>query len=158
MDNKGFLVRYALPGRQRRLLVYLLLALLTILLAWGFSALPPVDSSAQSGWLKGMVDSLLGTDISETLLRKLAHFAEYALLGNFLALALLQTRFRKPWALVLWLLCLFIALVDETIQIFSGRGPDIVDVWIDGLGAALGMAMVLLGFQLASYRNTTRKR
>lgn len=144
MEDKGLLVSFALPGRQRRLLVYLLLALLTTLFAWGFSALPPSDSSGQSGWLKGLVDALLGTDISETLLRKLAHVTEYALIGIFASLTLLQTRLKTPWAFVLWLLCLFIALVDETIQIFSGRGPAIVDVWIDGAGAALGMSVVLV--------------
>ena len=33
------------------------------------------------------------------------------------------------------------AFLDETIQIFSGRGSDIRDVWIDLIGIALGMVI-----------------
>ena len=51
-------------------------------------------------------------------------------------------RKRLTTALV-WGLCLFAALVDETIQIFSGRGSQIPDVWLDGAGALSGLALSL---------------
>ena len=38
--------------------------------------------------------------------------------------------------------CNFCAFLDETIQIFSGRGPDIKDVWLDTFGAAAGILLV----------------
>lgn len=38
----------------------------------------------------------------------------------------------------------YIAFIDETIQIFSGRGPQIADVWLDVLGAFCGAAIASL--------------
>lgn len=35
----------------------------------------------------------------------------------------------------------YIAFIDETIQIFSGRGPQIADVWLDVFGAFCGAAI-----------------
>lgn len=37
-----------------------------------------------------------------------------------------------------------IAFLDETIQIFSGRGPMIQDVWLDLSGAVCGALLILL--------------
>jgi VanZ family protein len=40
-----------------------------------------------------------------------------------------------------------VAFIDETIQIFSGRGPAILDVWIDTLGfITLSFAVYLVFF------------
>jgi VanZ family protein len=144
-----------LPGRKRQLIIYTALALATILLVWAFSLLPPDASGAQSGWLKAFLERLTGWKWSEHRLRKLAHFAEYALLGFFSALALAQTRWRLRHAAILWVLCLPVALLDETIQIFSGRGPSILDVWIDGAGALAGCIAVL---GTSALRRRYRKR
>ena len=38
-----------------------------------------------------------------------------------------------------------VALLDETIQIFNGRGPEIIDVWIDALGLAIGIVLACVG-------------
>ena len=46
--------------------------------------------------------------------------------------------------------CNFCAFLDETIQIFSGRGPDIKDVWLDTFGSAAGILITLL---ILSLRN-----
>lgn len=40
--------------------------------------------------------------------------------------------------------CILTAFIDETIQIFSGRGASIKDVWIDTFGALAGILIVLL--------------
>ena len=37
----------------------------------------------------------------------------------------------------------FIAFLDETVQIFSGRGPEISDVWIDIFGFLTLFAITL---------------
>ena len=131
------------PGRARRFRVYLGLALLMTLLAWLFSALPPGPSSEQSGWLRDLLERMLGIQVPELLLRKAAHFTEYALIGLFAGLALSQLHYRALHVPLLLMICLMIALIDESIQLFSGRGPAIVDVWIDGAGALCGMALAL---------------
>ncbi|MEG1550746.1 MAG: VanZ family protein, partial [Oscillospiraceae bacterium] len=48
---------------------------------------------------------------------------------------------------------LAIAVVDEAIQIFSGRGPAVQDVILDFCGALVGVLLVLLiGFIIASLK------
>ena len=135
-----------MPERKRRHRFYLWLALAfaVAVLAWAFSALPPSASSEQSGWLRGLVESILGVTVSELLIRKLAHFTEYLLMGLFAGAALRKLGFRPGRALIALALMLLAALIDETIQVFSGRGPSVVDVWIDLAGAAVGLIVVKL--------------
>ena len=38
---------------------------------------------------------------------------------------------------------LLAALTDETIQIFTGRGPQVQDVWLDFAGGAAGLLVML---------------
>lgn len=135
---------WVLPGRGRRFRVYAGLAALVLLLAWLSSALPPAASGAQSGWLKGLLEKLFGRPVDELLLRKLAHFTEYLFIGFFAGMALRQLRRSQGDWLLLFMFCLVAALIDESIQLFSGRGPAILDVWIDGAGAAVGMVLALL--------------
>ena len=55
---------------------------------------------------------------------------------------------RGKWAkraLTTLLVAFAVAFLDETIQIFTGRGPMIQDVWIDLSGAALGSLAGLIG-------------
>ena len=40
------------------------------------------------------------------------------------------------------------ALLDETIQIFSSRGPSIIDVWIDSFGYLAFSALVYVAYSL----------
>jgi VanZ family protein len=79
----------------------------------------------------------LGTDLGvwDTILRKLAHTLEYAVLG-----ALLMRALRRPWpALALGVLY---AASDELHQTFvPGRHGSPVDVAIDAVGIALGIVV-----------------
>ena len=85
---------------------------------------------------------------TQRFVRKLAHFAEFALLG-FLSTGLLcyLNRWKhklKTW--FLWLIpaafCLLYAIFDEVHQIFSNRGPSVVDVLIDFSGALFGILLM----------------
>jgi VanZ family protein len=82
--------------------------------------------------------------VTEFLVRKLAHFTEFFVLGLEL---LTFFAYRKPLFLQAFLLALthgfFTAFLDETIQIFSGRGPMIQDVWLDVCGFAVGASLML---------------
>ena len=85
-------------------------------------------------------------------IRKLAHFSEFFLLGaEMYHLAAESKRTGAAAAAGVLLRCNFCALIDETIQIFSGRGPDIKDVWLDTFGAASGILITLL---ILSVRNS----
>ena len=68
----------------------------------------------------------------DTILRKLAHVAEYAILG-----ALLCRATRKPWLAVAF--AVLYAVSDEVHQMFvEGRVGAALDVGIDALGAIAG--------------------
>ena len=88
------------------------------------------------------------TDFLNFVIRKLAHFSEYALLGCLIAIAYRL----QPWS---WmkskaaLLPFFIIpVLDENLQRFSaGRSCELRDMLIDSAGMAAGLflAIVLLG-------------
>lgn len=79
--------------------------------------------------------------LTEHIIRKLAHMAEYAMLGFFLMLSLrvYTVSFIRhiSWPLYIGLTT---AVTDETIQTFvSGRSGQISDVWVDTAGLWLGI-------------------
>ena len=82
------------------------------------------------------------------IVRKLAHFCEYALEG-FLLMLCMRVYSRHPLRhiTVPMLGSVLTALTDETIQLFSdGRSGQVTDVWLDSAGAMTGIltALVLL--------------
>ncbi len=79
--------------------------------------------------------------ILSIVVRKCAHILEFCLLAVWLML-LLGERVHMV------LLCgVFTALIDETIQLYSGRSSLVMDVWIDIGGFALGiLAAWLIGY------------
>ncbi|MDR0890292.1 MAG: VanZ family protein [Oscillospiraceae bacterium] len=118
--------------RQKRFRVYLILSLLWVALIFLHSAMPATVSKAESGGLLALLQRVLPW-LTHNMLRKAAHFAEYAVLG-----ALLTGVFRntKSFALSKPLLCgLLVALGDETLQLYvAGRAGMLTDVWLDFSG------------------------
>lgn len=118
---------------------------------WGNSLLPGEDSGELSGFVGSLLQKLLpflnlSSEQGMHLLRKAAHFSEFAALGlGFGWLFGMLCRKRLP-ALALPLLCgVSAAAIDETIQIFSpNRGPGIVDVAIDSAGVLAGILVLTL--------------
>jgi VanZ family protein len=77
------------------------------------------------------------------VVRKLAHFTEYAVLGILVVRALVdeETRFVRV-ALRALLLCIAYAALDELHQAFQPtRTGAVLDVMLDGAGAAAGIAL-----------------
>ena len=78
-------------------------------------------------------------------IRKLAHFAEYTLLG-FLAMLCLRVYTRRFVRHISWplLFGLLVANTDETIQLLmAGRSSQLTDVWIDFSGVCAGLFVSL---------------
>lgn len=118
------------------------------------SAMPGDASGNASGslvsLLLGAISLLLGEsaaagispDMLHLLIRKGAHMAEYAVLFflDHRALRMEDTKHPGPYALIL---CALYAVTDEWHQSFvAGRGPSLIDVGIDTLGAGIGWAFV----------------
>lgn len=122
---------------------------LVTLLIWGNSMRTATQSDQQStsllSWLTPWLSAVgIQPEGFHSILRKLAHFSEYGLLGVL-------------WTIELWLgphrgkrrgtmerlsFCMLTAFLDETIQLFvPGRSGEIRDVWIDTAGAWTGIVM-----------------
>ena len=117
----------------------------SVLAVWGHSAMPAATSSQESSWVMELVRPLLELfvgkgNVTEHLVRKLAHFAEYSVLGAEL---FLWTRFNltdrsavRRFGIIL-LAGLVVAFVDEGIQLFApGRSAQLSDVALDSIGVA----------------------
>ena len=134
---------------EKRLRLCAALIVVNLCFIWGNSLLPGEISGAISDAVKNLLRWCLsflglppGGGGGGGLLRKVAHFTEFACLGGLFAW--LFSMLRRPAWLALG--CGFLAAcVDETIQIFvPDRGPSVFDVGIDTAGVAVGVTLLLL--------------
>ena len=117
---------------------------------WHFSLASAGESAATSGrFLNAFNDALesIGSDFrfSGTMVRKIAHFTEFFVLGFLCSLTLRLHRFSH--AFLITLPAVFtVAGIDELLQFTSpGRGPSFLDVLLDTSGGICGaLAFTLL--------------
>lgn len=107
-------------------------------------------SSARSEAFTALVNSYLSPmgfpALTNAVVRKMAHFAEYAMLGFWFTLCLrvYTTRYIRHISWPLFLV-LGIANVDETLQLYvANRSGSVRDVWIDFFGGCSGILLGLL--------------
>ncbi len=122
----------------RRVMCIALRVLIPLTLAFIFiqSMLSPAASGQESDAVAGFLSNIFPQDsfIIKNL-RQLAHFAEYGILGAEISLYIcLYVKNIIPSSLASLGAAQSVALVDETLQIFSGRVADLRDVWTDFLG------------------------
>ncbi len=114
----------------------------TVAFIFGNSVLPSDESLEQSDAIKDIIIEILPDDspaesFVEQYIRKIAHFSEYGLLGIEIALyMIIFERRRLRLAPISLVFALVVAFFDESIQMFTERGPAIMDVWIDVGGFA----------------------
>lgn len=137
--------------RKRVALASVLLAAILAFI-WGNSMTPGTESQEMSRGVLQWISEILSLSESaqETmhlLIRKGAHFCEFAILGVLLTwLISMAGRCGTSLYCPALLGGLLTACVDETIQIFSeGRSSSLMDVWLDTCGVLAGMALLLLG-------------
>ena len=116
-----------------------------------FSSRTADESARQSGFFAQLITKLFGIGgFSDFIIRKLAHFCEFAGLGLLFAIAFkVQTgKAKTPSAII----CASVyAATDEIHQIFvPGRACRVLDWGIDTCGAALGALVILLIITLAA--------
>ena len=127
-----------------------ILIVLNLALIWGNSLLPGVSSEAVSGGVLAFLGQFLPmllTETGHTLLRKAAHFSEFALLGLLFCGRHRLVKGETPPHLMGFGLA--VACIDETIQIFTPeRASSLIDVWIDASGFALGFVMIFVTYTI----------
>ena len=146
---------------KNSILLSLLLVFAVMVMIYCFSAQTGTESGAMSGKITTWVLNLVIPDFADfspekqetirstvgLIIRKLAHFSEYALLGFSLMLHIAQIQkkitVRLPW-LWSWAVGTLYAASDEFHQGFvAGRGPSVRDVMIDSSGVIAGTLLLL---------------
>ena len=140
---------------DRKIRLCTALIIVNVLFIWGNSLLPGSVSGAISHFVRDILSFLFGGGSSDSesghgLIRKLAHFTEFACLGALFTW--LFGMLSKP--LPIALPCGFlIACMDETIQRFvPNRGPAFKDVLIDTAGVLVGIGLLFLGYTIRKKR------
>lgn len=129
---------------------------LNLAFIWGNSVLPGDDSGAMSGWLLRLLGFLPNSEQAHTILRKIAHFSEFACLG--LLMGWMRILVKDKPALSLLGCGLAAACVDETIQYFvPGRASSLIDVWIDAAGFATGLMILAIGYTILKRKYLTEE-
>ena len=141
---------------KRRLRLCTTLLAATLAFIWGNSLLPAEISHTMSEWIKGLLKPFLSegapvTREGNSLIRKIAHFAEFSALGFLIAWRRGMLRKSQARGFAAGTAA---AALDESIQLFvPGRGPGLSDVVLDSCGVLTGMLFLHLGHTLLKKRN-----
>ena len=149
--------------------ILIVLLLCTFYIIFGFSS---QDGEESGGISKRITDFILEKSAkynslemsekeqvnkrTERIIRKIAHFSIYTLVG-FLLMALFSTYEnikRKYQIYISTIIGILYAISDEIHQSFTpGRGPKITDVFIDSLGVLFGITVILLILEIINRKN-----
>lgn len=132
--------------KKKAFWVWLLLTALWIGVIFWHSSRVAADSDAESLGLLYYVQKIFPW-MTNNLLRKCGHFAEFTILGGLMTGTFRQL---KNFLLLKPIACAaLVALCDETLQLFvPGRSGNVRDLWIDLGGAVFGALLVCLFFRL----------
>ena len=149
--------------------ILIVLLLCTFYIIFGFSSQDGEKSGGISKKITGLIleksskynslEQMKKEEVSkrtERIIRKIAHFSIYTLVG-FLLMALFSTYEsikRKYQIYISAIIGILYAISDEIHQSFTpGRGPKITDVFIDSLGVFFGMTVILLIVEIINRKN-----
>jgi len=130
-------------------IIFSILIITTLAFIWGNSLESIPESQSKSLAVLEMVKPFLEVFVGEDnatdhLVRKIAHFIEFGVLGCELALLIILRR-REKWQPIAngLFFGLAAAVADESLQLLSARGSQVQDVLLDYCGFICGMAVTL---------------
>ena len=120
--------------------LHIILVILWMIFIFYMSSNTSTESSKQSGVIVSFIIDLFNitnTDNLTFIIRKLAHFIEYFILGILVINVILDYHKRIYYAITI---CFIYALSDELHQIFiPGRSCEVRDIIIDIIGSVMGI-------------------
>lgn len=125
----------------------IILVLIWMIIIFIMSSFNAEDSANQSNFIVNIISNILNIEnvrLLSLIIRKLAHFTEYLILG-FLTINMLNKNDISKKYLISILICLIYATSDEIHQIFTpGRACQIKDILIDSVGSITGIYLFKL--------------
>ena len=142
----------------------ILIVLVVLTIAFIFSrSIPSVEDSRSESeslleFLKPLLRKFLPDElIRDHYIRKFAHLFEFAVLGTLVTVLFIYSNGLKRFVYAV-LLFVMTAVTDETIQLFTQRGSELKDVWIDITGAVVGTLITFGVYALIRFIKTARKK
>lgn len=118
--------------------------MLVTFIIFRFSSDTGEESAELSESLLSVIIEFIGRYIPHTLLRKIAHFCEFAALGFFVGGGF-RFSFGKRFIFLPLIPCALYAASDEIHQIFvEGRAFGFLDIFIDSCGSLTGILVLTL--------------
>lgn len=121
---------------QTQKIIYII-TILSLIFIWVHSIIPEQSSAYESLWLTNTVVNPvrkhLGLDsVDKITVRKIAHVIEFLMLSVFTAFYWKGKIVKNIYT------GLTVAFLDESIQVITGRGALITDIWLDLIGVGIG--------------------
>lgn len=127
-------------------IILIILTLCVVAFIFMHSLTPATLSAEESGAVTDWLSKLLPFQLTDHIVRKLAHFTEYSVLG-FVTSFTVYSFFKKPTGgiFIKLFFTIFTAVIDETIQLnISGRSGQVTDVLLDFSGSVTGIILSTL--------------
>lgn len=125
----------------------IILVLIWMIIIFIMSSFDATESANQSNFIVNIITNIFKIENIEVLsfiIRKLAHFTEYLILG-FLTINMLDKNDISKKYLLSILICIIYAISDEIHQLFvPGRACQIKDILIDSIGSITGIYLYKL--------------
>lgn len=146
-------------------IILFVITALYILFIWWHSTLSAEESTVESNnvlyfFLNFFKSIGINAELSDYIIRKSAHFCEFALLGLLcMWCSYIKTKNIVHNFMPAGFVCLATAVVDELIQINSeGRSAEVTDVALDFFGAVSGVLFFLLVLLIIRLFKKVRQR
>jgi hypothetical protein len=150
-------------SRKVKIIITAVLLGLTLIFIWGNSLLSMQKSGEESQSLYQIVEPVgrvfFGRLFTHDFFRKLAHFSEFFLLAleiNYLYFLVHGVKKEKLAEIIS--AGLFVAVIDEGLQILSNRGAMVKDIFIDYSGYLVGTAVFFVVLLLIKTVKERRKK
>ena len=133
-------------------IIIVVLAALFVAFIWSNSVKSQEESREQSAVVSNFLRQILDPDESipevtfHRSVRKAAHFVEFAILGGLIGclFQVIRSRTGRGFYVLPVIMVVLVAVLDEYIQTFTGRGSGLSDVLLDCYGGLFGLGVVLL--------------
>lgn len=129
---------------MKKKIINLLLVIIWMAVIFIMSSFDSTESSNQSNFIVDIISNILNInniEIISFIIRKLAHFTEYLILGILIS-NLIHSYNKKTYISII--ICILYAISDEIHQLFvTGRSCQILDIIIDSIGSILGIYLLI---------------